>query len=127
MMVRRTPRLVRVAALVLAVAMAAAGSVSAASRQATPDGCKRAGHHCAQVSLIACCCSGHQDDGSTPTSTPSDRAQPTSPGIGTQAAPVSSAILPDAETATAEALTLHAPPHGFRFVDIPTLLSTFLI
>lgn len=126
-MVRRLPRLVRVAALVLAVAIAAAGSVSAASQQATPDGCKRANHHCGQLSLVACCCGGHQNDGATPTSTPSDRAQLAGRDLSTQAAPVSFAILPDAETATAEALTLHAPPHGLRFVDIPILLSTFLI
>lgn len=36
-------------------------------------------------------------------------------------------ILPDRDAVTAGALRLHSPPHGFRFVDLPILLSTFLI
>ena len=125
-MVRQTPRLVRLSALVLAAVLAVAGSAAAAGRQVTPDKCKRAAHHCGQLALVACCC-GDQGDSSTPASPPSNRAQLGGLDLSLQVAPGSPMILPDLDIATAGALRLHSPPHGFCFVELPILFSTFLI
>ena len=125
-MVRWPSRLDRLAALVLAAVMALAGTASVAGRQTMPDKCTREAHQCGP-SLIACCCVGQPDGSPAPTSTPSNRAQLTAPDITAQVAPGSPMVLPDSKGATARALSLHSPPHGFRFVELPILLSTFLI
>lgn len=124
-MAQRTSRVDRLATLVLAVLMAVVASVSVAGRPSTPDKCTREGHHCGQ-SLIACCCVGPQD-GSVPTTMPSSRVQPTGPEISIDFVPGSPVILSDCELAKTTALRLHSPPHGFRFVELPILHSTFLI
>jgi hypothetical protein len=127
-MVRRPSRLDRLAALVLAAVLVVAGTVSAAGRQAPPDTCTREGHQCGEA-LIACCCAGQPDGSSAPApaSTPSNRAQLTAPDATAQVAAIVTVALSDSKVASASSLRLHSPPHGYRFVELPILLSTFLI
>lgn len=125
-MARRSSRLERTTALLLAAVFVLASTASMAARQTSPDDCQMQAR-CGQLAFAECCCDGHPTDAATLPTTVSDRVRVGDACIGLQAVPATLAIVPDPDTAAATALRPDVPPHGLRFIRLPILFSTFLL
>jgi hypothetical protein len=121
------PRTDRLTALLLAVTLVFAGTASIAARQAIPDECQQAGHHCGQLSLSDICCCGHQTSSTTLPTAPSERVRLTDSAITMQIVPGALVTVPDPDTEAATVLCPDVPPHGLRFIDLPILFASFLL
>lgn len=117
----RSRLLRRFVAAVAVGAVALLGPHTLMSTGAAPDSCATKRHGCGIPSLSACCCAAPVlPEGSLP---PLTTAAPITPLQNAAPATMS-------ETPAQPALELRlatAPPHGYCTVDLPTLLSTFLI
>lgn len=121
------PRGLRVAILVLAVALATPGTAAAFGNGTARQPCKVLEHDCADALIEACCCSVDQSNPSVPASPPIGRATSASAQPATSPVPAfltSSVAADDFESLAGRP---HSPPHGYRFDDLSILLSVFLI
>jgi len=109
----------RLLTLGLAVALAAGTAATVSAAGTHQPICRQESHHRGLPVMTPCCCDGD----STPGSIPVPRAELTSPIVASS--PM--AVVAVASRSAGVPAQMFSPRHGYQFVSLPVLLSTFLI
>lgn len=112
-----------IACLVAASVVLGSAPAMAAATSTTHRACAQKQHECSQPRLVRCCC-GHEQPPAPPARVP-DRQFSSGTDRVTQLPP---AVMPlNVAVPGTRTYPRSTPPHGYRSVDLPILLSTFLV